>query len=47
MELDINVIREAVLLVSLALYIGIVVWAWSANKTADFKQAAELPFETD
>jgi cytochrome c oxidase cbb3-type subunit IV len=47
MELDINTIREAVLLVSFALYIGIVGWAWSANKADDFRQAAELPFETD
>jgi cytochrome c oxidase cbb3-type subunit 4 len=47
MELDINIIREGVLLVSFALYVGIVVWAWSANKSADFKQASELPFETD
>lgn len=47
MELDINTLREAVLLVSFALYVGIVAWAWSANKRADFAQAAELPFKTD
>lgn len=47
MELDINTVREAVLLISFALYVGIVVWAWSANKRADFAQAAELPLKTD
>ncbi len=47
MELDINTLRVTVTLVSFALYIGIVAWAWSASKAADFKQAQQLPFESD
>jgi cytochrome c oxidase cbb3-type subunit IV len=47
MELDINTIREAVTLVSFALYVGIVAWAWSKPKAADFEEAQNLPFESD
>ncbi len=47
MEFDINTLREAVTLVSFALYIGIVAWAWSSWKVADFKQAEQLPFQSD
>jgi cytochrome c oxidase cbb3-type subunit 4 len=28
-------------------FIGIVWWAWSRKRSADFDQAAQLPFEQD
>ncbi len=47
MELDINVLRSLATVVSFAVFIGIVVWAYSSRKSADFEQAAKLPFEQD
>jgi cytochrome c oxidase cbb3-type subunit 4 len=29
------------------LFMGIVFWAWSKRRSADFEQAANLPFEQD
>jgi cytochrome c oxidase cbb3-type subunit 4 len=43
----INELRVAVTLVSLAVFIGIVVWAWSASRRERFDAAAELPFQGD
>jgi len=39
----INELRVAVTLVSLAVFIGIVVWAWRGH----FEAAAELPLQGD
>lgn len=47
MELDINTVRSATTLASFVLFIGIMVWAWSKRRAADFEQAANLPFEQD
>ncbi len=47
MDFDINTLRVTVTLVSFALYVGIVAWAWSKSKAVDFKQAQQLPFESD
>lgn len=47
MDLDINLLREAVTVLSFLLYVAIVAWAWSSARTKDFSQAAALPFEAD
>lgn len=43
--MGINELRVAVTLVSLAVFIGIVVWAWSSRRRESFNEAARLPFE--
>jgi cytochrome c oxidase cbb3-type subunit 4 len=45
--MDINTLRSVTTLVSFAVFIGIVWWAWSRKRSADFEQAAQLPFEQD
>jgi cytochrome c oxidase cbb3-type subunit 4 len=45
--MDINTLRSATTLVSFVVFIGIVWWAWSRKRSADFDQAAQLPFEQD
>lgn len=40
----INDMRSAVTVVSMATFIGIVIWAYSASRKADFDEAAQLPF---
>ncbi|MDO5290559.1 MAG: cbb3-type cytochrome c oxidase subunit 3 [Pseudomonadota bacterium] len=45
--MDINLLRSIVTVVALAVFIGIVVWAWSARNKARFDEAARLPFEQD
>jgi cytochrome c oxidase cbb3-type subunit 4 len=45
--MDINTLRTLVTLVSFVTFIGIVWWALSKRRTADFAQAANLPFEQD
>lgn len=47
MELDINTLRSLATVVSFVMFIGIMVWAYSSRKTADFEEAARLPFEQD
>jgi cytochrome c oxidase cbb3-type subunit 4 len=47
MELDINALRSLATVVSFLAFIGIVAWAYSSRKSADFEQAAKLPFEQD
>ncbi len=37
-------VRSIVTLICMLTFIGIVVWAWSARRTADFEAAAMLPF---
>jgi cytochrome c oxidase cbb3-type subunit 4 len=44
---DVNVLRSITTVVSLALFIGILAWAWSAQRKEDFDQAEKLPFEQD
>jgi cytochrome c oxidase cbb3-type subunit IV len=45
--MDVNVLRIGVTLLSLALFVGIVVWAWSRRNQAAFDEAAQLPFVED
>jgi cytochrome c oxidase cbb3-type subunit 4 len=47
MEFDINALRSLVTVVSFIVFVGIVAWAYSGRKSADFEQAANLPFEQD
>jgi cytochrome c oxidase cbb3-type subunit IV len=43
--LDVNVLRIAVTVVSFAIFIAILVWAWSRRNQAAFDEAAQLPFQ--
>jgi cytochrome c oxidase cbb3-type subunit 4 len=45
--MDINLIREAVTVLSFAMFIGIVLWAWSSRNKGQFDEAARLPFTED
>ena len=47
MEFDINSLRSLATVVSFLTFIGIVAWAYSGRKAADFEKAANLPFEQD
>ena len=47
MEFDINSLRSLATVVSFLTFIGIVAWAYSGLKAADFEKAANLPFEQD
>lgn len=47
MEFDINTLRSMVTVASLAVFIGLIVWAFSKKNSADFEEAANLPFEQD
>jgi cytochrome c oxidase cbb3-type subunit 4 len=42
--MDINDARAAVTVLSLILFLGIVVWAWSSRRRSSFDEAARLPF---
>ena len=44
MEWNMNLIREAVTLISLVAFLGIVAWAWSRAQAARFEEASRLPF---
>ena len=45
--MDINLLRSIVTALSLAVFIVIVIWAWSSRNRASFDEAAQLPFEQD
>jgi cytochrome c oxidase cbb3-type subunit IV len=45
--MDINLLRSAVTVLSMALFLGIVVWAWSKRNQQDFQEAARLPFDEE
>jgi cytochrome c oxidase cbb3-type subunit 4 len=45
--MDINIIREAVTVLSFALFVSIVGWAWSRGNRQRFVEAAQLPFDED
>lgn len=42
--MDINILRSAFTVVSFALFLGIVYWAYSRRNAARFNEAAQLPF---
>jgi cytochrome c oxidase cbb3-type subunit 4 len=43
--MDINLIRSAVTLLSLALFIGLMVWTWRPTRRGAYEAAAQLPFD--
>ena len=45
--MDVNTLRSITTVVSFVVFLGIVCWAWSRRRGADFEQAARLPFEQD
>ena len=45
--MDINMLRSIVTVVAFVVFIGIVIWAWSARNRERFDDAARLPFEQD
>ncbi len=47
MDIDVNTLRSLVTVVSFLTFIGIIAWAYSRKNSADFEQAANLPFEQD
>jgi cytochrome c oxidase cbb3-type subunit 4 len=42
--MDVNLLRVAVMLLSLAVFVGIVLWALSRRRRQAFDEAAHLPF---
>jgi cbb3-type cytochrome oxidase subunit 3 len=45
--MDINIVREAVLLLGFAAFIGIVCWAYGSGRKSHFERAAVSVFEDD
>jgi cytochrome c oxidase cbb3-type subunit 4 len=45
--MDVNDLRIAVTIASLACFAGIVVWAWSRSNRSRFEEAAMLPFTAE
>ena len=46
-EMDINILRGAILLVLLFSFLGLWVWAWSRKRKPAFDEASMLPLEED
>ena len=45
--MDVNTLRILATVASFLCFVGIMAWAWSGRRKADFAQAANLPFEQD
>ncbi len=45
--MDVNTLRTVATVVSFLAFLGILAWAWSARRSAEFAEAAHLPFEQD
>jgi cytochrome c oxidase cbb3-type subunit IV len=45
--MDIGLLRSAVTVLSLCVFVGIMVWAFSRRNKAHFEEAAKLPFAED
>ena len=45
--MDVNTLRSLTTVISFVVFLGIMVWAWSARRKSDFEEAANLPFEQD
>lgn len=45
--MDVNLLREAVTLLSLVAFVGICGWAWSGRHAARFEEAARAPLAED
>ena len=45
--MDAGTWRGLFTLLMLALFVGIVIWAWSSKRKADFDEASRLPLDPD
>lgn len=45
--MDVNLMRSVITTVLFVVFIGIVLWAWSKGRRADFEAAARLPLDDD
>ncbi len=45
--MDVNDLRVAATLLSLAVFLGIVAWAISSRNSADFDEASKLPLQEE
>jgi len=45
--MDVNTLRIAATLLSLACFLGIAAWAYASRNRARFDEAAALPFQQD
>jgi cytochrome c oxidase cbb3-type subunit IV len=45
--MDLNDIRIGITVLAMLSFLGIVAWAWSSRRKADFEAAARLPLEED
>jgi len=45
--MDIQLLRAVTTAVLFAVFVGIVLWAWSSKRRDDFEAAARLPLEDD
>jgi cytochrome c oxidase cbb3-type subunit 4 len=43
--MEINTLRVLVTFVSFVVFVGIIVWVWRHRHTAEFVEAANLPFD--
>jgi cytochrome c oxidase cbb3-type subunit 4 len=43
-DIDINLLRSIITLVSLLMFVGLMVWTWNRRQKAAFDEAAQLPF---
>lgn len=45
--MDFSLIHSIWTVLVLVIFVGIVVWAWSAKRKGDFDRAANIPFDDD
>ena len=45
--MDVNTLRAVITAISFGMFIGIVIWAYSAKSERRFEEAARLPFADD
>ena len=45
--MNVNTLRSAVTVITFILFLGILVWTLSKHRSADFDEAAKLPFGQD
>lgn len=45
--MDLGTLRGLVTLALLLAFVGLVAWAWSSRRKADFDEAAQLPLRED
>ena len=47
MDLDVNDLRSIVTVISLAVFLGICVWAYRRSNRERFEEAARVPFQSE